>query len=304
MQRTATYARGSRVLAANLNRAQDEAAGLKRATHATSLSLALAGRDGRYWSSPDAGVLHGAVAVIDDSRDWKSHRVRGTFVRLTAADQRLHDTAAWKRNDPTQGIAVRSFDDGWTGTNTAAVVAAPVIGASVFAIILDELAPSASRVFLYARSDDGALCLFNDSGATLHAELDVEPSGASASAVGSATVPSLITGDADTTDATWTTLATATLAQSSCVTFAASVSAIRDDGTEGGGWAFTARARRPASGVPVVGTPVVTLAEHDGTGWGVRLVESAGDVLLQVQGEAATNITWRAEMTATEARIS
>jgi len=307
MQRAGTFARGSHIPGATLNRIQDEASGLKTATGTVSGTVALMGRDGRYWSSPDAGVADGAIAVIDVSRDWKSHRVRGAFIRLTAADQRLHDTAAWKRNDPTQAIAVRSFDDGWTGVNTVAIAATPVIGAGVFAIILDELGASADRVFLYARSSDGALCLYNDSGATLHAELDYEASGVAPTTTlpTGPTVPGSLHGDLDTTDATWTTVpgCSATLAQSSNVTFVGAVSAIRDDGTEGGSWTFTARARRPSAGVPVMGTVLFGLVDADDATWDVRVQVSGSDVVLQVMGAAAKNVTWRAEVQTTEAKV-
>lgn len=305
-RRVTTFARGSTIPARALNTVQDEMAGLIPASGTVTGTVALTGRDGRYWSSPDAGVADGAVAVVDATRDWKRHRVRGTFVRLTAADQRLHGAAAWKRNDPTQAIAVRSFDDGWTGTNTVAIAAAPVIGSGVFAIILDELSTGADRVFLYARESDGALCLFNDTGSALHAELDVEASGASAAGGGTSAVPGFLSGDVDTEDATWTTVpdCTATLAASSSVVFRGMVAAIRDDGTEAGAWTFTVRARRPSSGAPVLGTVLFGLAEHDGTGWDVRVQVSGSDVVVQVHGEAATDITWQVDIETTEAKIS
>ncbi len=307
MQRAGTFARGSRVPAATLNRIQDEAAGLKTATGTVSGTVALTGRDGRFWSSPDAGVADGAIAVIDASKDWRSHHVRGVFTRLTAAAQRLHGADAWKRNDPTQAIVVRTFEDEWTGVNTVAITAgvAPVIGSGVFAVILDELSAGADRVFLYARESDGALCLYNDSGATLHAELDYEGSGASSSTTASPTVPGFLFGDVATTDATWTTVpgCSATLAQSSTVTFQGMVSAIRDDGTEGGSWTFTARARRPASGAPVMGTVFFTLVDADDATWDVRVQVSGSDVVLQVKGAAGKTVTWRGEIQTTEAKI-
>lgn len=308
MQRITTFARSSSVPAATLNAMQDRAVGLRPASTLSAVSgaLALAGRDGRYWCTPDAGVADGTIAVVDNTRDWKSHHLEVTFVRLGAADQRLHDTTAnWKRNDPTQAIAVRTIADAWTGVNTAAIVAgvAPVIGAGVFAIILDELSAGADRIFLYARESDGALCLYNDSGAALHAELFFAGSSASSSGGGTSTVPGLITGDLDTTDATWTTIATATLAQSSTVTFVCAVSAIRDDGTEGGSWTFTARARRPAAGVPVMGTVLFGLTDSDDATWDVRVQVSGSDVVVQVMGAVGKTVTWRAEVQTTEAKV-
>jgi hypothetical protein len=312
MRRITTFARGSSVPAATLNAMQDRAVGLTRAlvdgVAAPTGTLALTGRDGRYWCTPDtAGVLDGAIAVVDNTRDWRSHHVTATFVRLTAAAQRLHGADVWKRNDPTQEIAVRRIEDAWTGVNLAAITAGvpPVIGAGVFAIILDELAAGTNRIFLYARESDGALCLYNDSGGALHADLFYDGSSASTSSGGTSTVPGFLAGEVNTTDATWTTVpeCSATLAQSSSVTFQGMVSAIRDDGTEGGSWVFSARARRPSSGVPVLGAITFSLADYDGTGWDVRLAVSGSDVVVQVLGEAAVNLTWRAEVQTTEAAI-
>jgi len=309
MQRITTLARGSHIPAATLNAMQDRAVGLRPASTLSAVAgaLALYGEDGCYWPTPDAGVADGAIAVVDASRDWKSHHVTARFIRLTAAAQRLHGADVWKRNDPTQAIAVRVVEDAWTGANAAAIVAgvAPVIGAGVFAIILDELSAGANRVFLYARSSDGALCLYNDSGATLHAELFYRGSSASSSGGGASSVPGFLFGDLDTTDATWTTVpgCNATLAQSSTVTFSGMVSAIRDDGTEGGSWTFTARARRPAAGVPVMGTVLFGLTDSDDATWDVRVQVSGSDVVVQVMGAVGKTVTWRAEVQTTEAKV-
>ena len=116
-------------------------------------------------------------------------------------------------------------------------------------------------------------------------------------------MPGFLHGEAATADATWTTILSATLAQSSTVTFVGAVSAIRSDGAAGGSWTFTARARRPASGVPVMGTALFGLVDFDGTGWDVRVQVSGSDVVVQVHGEAATAITWRAEVQTTEAKV-
>ena len=65
-----------------------------------------------------------------------------------------------------------------------------------------------------------------------------------------------------------------------------------------------ARVLRGASGAPAVPTLLFGLSDHDGTGWDVRAQVSGNTVVVQVHGEAATDITWRAEVQATEARIS
>lgn len=306
-RRITNFSRGSSVPATTLNAMQDEASGLIAAGGTVSGSLALTGRDGRYWSSPDAGVADSTIAVVDATRDWKSHHIEATFIRLGAAADRLHGADVWKRNDPAQTFSVRTIADAWTGVNTAAISAGtpPVIGAGVFAILLDELSTGADRIFLYARSSDGALCLYNDSGSALHAELFFAGSSASGSDGGTSTVPGFLFGDLDTTDATWTTVpgCSATLAQSSCVTFVGAVSAIRDDGTEGGSWTFTARARRPSAGVPVMGTALFGLVDADDATWDVRVQVSGSDVVVQVMGAVGKTITWRAEVQTTEAKI-
>lgn len=307
MQLITTFARGSSVPAATLNAMQQRAVGLRRASGAPSGALALAGRDGGYWCTPDAGVLDGATAVVDASRDWTLHHLEATFIRLADDDQRLHGTAAWKRNspDPTHAIAVRRIDDAVTGTGCAASDGVPTISSGHFGIILDELSAGADRVFLFADSEnDGALTLYNDSGATLHAELFVAGASASAQGGGTSTVPGFSTGGVATTDATWTTILTLSPGVSTGLTLRGSVAAIKSDGTKAGGWDFTVRVRRPSSGNPVTGTAAFSLAEHDGTDWDVRVQTSGATVVVQVQGEAATNITWRAEIAATEARPS
>ena len=305
MQLITTFARGSSVPAATLNAMQQRAVGLRRASGAPSGALALAGRDGAYWCTPDAGVLDGATAVVDASRDWTLHHLEAKFIRLGAAAQRTHGADAWKRNDPTQAFAVRVVDDAVTGTGCAASDGVPTISSGHFGIILDELSTGADRVFLFADSEnDGALTLYNDSGATLHAELFVAGASASAQGGGTSSVPGFSTGDVDTTDATWTTILTLSPGVSTGLTLRGSVAAIKSDGTKAGGWDFTVRVRRPSSGNPVTGTAFFALAEHDGTDWDVRVQTSGATVVVQVQGEAATNITWRAEIAATEARPS
>lgn len=307
MQLITTFARGSSVPAATLNALQQRAVGLRRASGAPSGALALAGRDGGYWCTPDTGVADGATAVVDASRDWTGHHLEATFVRLTDDDQRLHGTAAWKRNDPSSshGIAVRRIDDAVTGSGCALSDGVPTISDGHFGIILDELSAGADRVWLFADSEnDGALTLYNDSGATLHAELFVAGASASAQGGGTSSVPGFSAGDVNTTDATWTTILTLSPGVKSTPGLGGTVTAIRDDGTEGGMWTFQARVRRGASGNPVIPTVLFGLTDADGTGWDVRLQVSGSSVVVQVHGEAAKNLTWRAEVQATEARIS
>lgn len=306
MQRLGTFARGSRVLADLLNALQDRIVGLRKASNADGSALALAGRDGLYWTTVTAGVADGASVVIDASRDWRGHHVQAVLVRLPAAAQRLHGADAWRRNDPSVTKVVRTVWDAFTGTGCPVSAGVPTIDATHFGIVLDELSPSADRVWLFADSEnDGRLTLYNDSGATLHAELFFGGSSASAASAAAPGVPSRLAGTATTTDATWTTVAgcTSTPAASTGVVYAARVSAIRSDGTEAGGWDLSWRARRGSSGAPVVGTAVFALAEVDDADLDVRAQASGDDVVLQVHGDAAKTFHWRAEIDATEARL-
>lgn len=305
MRRITTFARGSSVPGATLNAMQDNAVGLRRGSGAPSDAPALLGEDGASWCTGASGLADGATAVVDASCDWRGCSLRAVFVRLAAADQRMQGAAAWKRNDPTQGIAVRAIYDAVTGTGCALSDGVPTISSGHFGIVLDELSPAASRVFLFADSEnDGALTLYNDSGTTLHAELKAWGSSASAQGGGTSTVPGFSTGDVATTDATWTTVLTLSPRTSSSLLLHGSVTAIRSTGAEGGAWTFDARVRRGATGAPVVPTVLFGLTDADGTGWDVRLQVSGTTVVVQVHGEAAKNITWRAEVQTTEAKIS
>ena len=184
MRRNTTFARGSAIPAATLNAVQDEQAGLIRATSSNG-APALTGADGRHWCTPDAGVADGYVAVIDATPglDWRARLVWGTWARLETASQRLQGADAWQGNDVTRPIARKIFH-GRTGTGAKGAADAtvdtgvpPVVASGSFAVVVDELDSSSHRVWLYADPDDGSLCLYNASGATLHGELLVHGAG-------------------------------------------------------------------------------------------------------------------------------
>lgn len=179
MRRTTTFARGSHVRGAFLNALQDEQVGLVPASENPAGTIALKGSDGRYVATPDAGIAHNTLAVLDDSIDWRARLLRGVFIRLESAAQRLHGADAWQANDPARPIAVKLFEGGRTGTGGLGAASAavangtpPVVAAGSFAVVVYEGATSALRAYLYAAAD-GSLCLYNASGATLHAELTV-----------------------------------------------------------------------------------------------------------------------------------
>lgn len=176
------FSAGSYVLAATLNAMQLEAQGLLPATDLPATLFK--GTDARWWTTPDAGVPDQQLRVLDTSLDWRNHRLWGFFRNLGAADRRPGQANDHLPNDPTSAVSTRVFH-GWSGSGGLGAAAAtvangtpPVLADNAFAVIVDELATSADRVLLYVRPSDGALCLYNDSGATLHAELLVWGAGA------------------------------------------------------------------------------------------------------------------------------
>jgi hypothetical protein len=316
MRRNADFARGSHVPSAVLDAMQDEAVGMIPATANPSGARALRGADGRYVCTPDAGVADGTLVVLDTSIDWRYRDLWGTLRRLEAAAQRQHGDDAWQVNDPSRAVGSRWFE-GTTGAGglgagatTVANGTPPVPASGSFAVLVDEGASSADRVWLYARSSDGALCLYNDAGAVLHAELRVYGAGASPSLGATPGVPGRLVSPAGlaTTDDAWTTAITITPTGSSMLTLDVTTSAVRSDGARGGSWRFGAGFRTPASSTPAqVGDTVFTLTVADDLSggapvWRVRATVSGADVLIQVRGATATNIRWRIEASVTEAR--
>lgn len=179
MRRLYTLARASQVAARLMNRVQDEQAGLIAASDQSSgaTALLLTGADGRWWTTPDAGVPDAQLRVIDASIDWRSRRVWGVLRVLGAAARRAGQADDHIPNDPTGAVNARTFE-GWTGAGGLGAAAAtvangtpPTIADNQYAVLLDEGATTADRVWLYARPSDGALCIYNDGGAALHAEL-------------------------------------------------------------------------------------------------------------------------------------
>lgn len=175
MRRNTTFARGSHVPAATLNALQDEQLGLVPASDAPATLLK--GADLRWWTTPDVGIADGILRVVDASIDWKHRRLLGLFRNLGAANRRPGQADDHVGNDPALTVAARSFD-GWTGAGAVGAASAtvvsgvpPVLADDAFAVVLDEGATAADRVYLFARPSDGALCVYNDSGATLHADL-------------------------------------------------------------------------------------------------------------------------------------
>lgn len=320
MRRNADFARGSHVPSAVLDAMQDEAFGLIPATDVASgaTALALRGADGRWWTSPDTtGVADGTLRVLDTSVDWRERRVWGTLRVLGAANRRPGQASDHLLNDPTSGIATRAFD-GWTGTGgkgaagaTVADGTPPTITDDQFSVILDEGATTADRVWLYARPSDGALCLYNDSGAALHAELLVWGARASASLGATPSIPGRLTsavGLATSDGSTWTTAITITPTGPSMLRLRVDASALRADGARGGAWSLECAFRTPTGGPPVqVGDTLWSLEVADDlsgsdTVWKVRLTISGNNVLVQVRGATSTSVKWKVEAAVVEVR--
>jgi hypothetical protein len=164
VRRTTTHARGSHVRGSFLNALQDEQVGLVPGAQNPAGAVALRGFDGRYVVTPDAGVAHNTLAVLDDSIDWRGRLLRGAFVRLETPAQRLHGADAWQANDPTRPVAVRLFE-GRTGTGGLGAASAavangtpPVIASGSFAVVVDEGAYTVELLVTAARSDLSAAC--------------------------------------------------------------------------------------------------------------------------------------------------
>lgn len=178
MRRNTSMSRGSAVPAALLNALQDEQEGLIPASDTPQ--VAIKGADGRWWNTPPTtGLASGATRVVDANGDWRNRIVWGALHVLGAADRKPGLGNDYLINDPSASTWVRLFE-GWTGTGGVGAASAtvadgtpPVIASGSYAVILDEGATSAARVWLYARPSDGALCLYNASGAALHATLRV-----------------------------------------------------------------------------------------------------------------------------------
>lgn len=319
MRRNANFSRGSHVPSAVLDAMQDEQAGLIPATDVAdgATAVALRGADGRWWTSPTAGVADATLRVIDTSVDWRQRRIWGVFRRLGAADQRPGQANDHAPNDPAWTGATRPFES-WTGGGgvgaAGAVVAngtPPALADNQFAAVLDDLGTAADRIYLYARPSDGALCVYNDSGAALHAELRVWGAGASASVGASPGVPGRLVSPTGfgTTDDTWMTAITITPTGSNMIKLRVDTSAVRSDGARGGAWSFEAAFRTPVSSTPVqVGNTLWLLEVADdlsgaATVWQVRATVVGADVLIQVKGAVATNIKWRVEAHVVEARV-
>lgn len=182
MRRLTTFSAGSDVPAATLNGVQDEQVGLAPASQNPGGATVLRGADVRYACTGDAGLADGQLAVLDLSLDWRLRAVDGLLLGLEGASQRLHGADVWQRNELARAFAVRSFVGvtgggayGATGVAVAPGVP-PTVSSTSYAVCVDE-GPAGGRVWLYARPSDGALCLYNGSGAVLHAELFVRASG-------------------------------------------------------------------------------------------------------------------------------
>ncbi len=309
MKRVEDMARGSLVAAVMLNALQDLAAGVRRATGAPAASPDVRGSDTVRWATPDAGVADGATVAVDASLDWRARDVAGRLVRLESAAQRAHGPDAWQVNDPARPIVRRRFE-GQLGTGAVgaagAVVAAgtpPTVAAGSFAVVVDERATAAQRAWLYARPSDGALWLYNATGATLHAELFVTGSGAAGSppAAGPG-VPWRSTSPAGfgTVDDVWTTAVTLSPASPSAVALDVTVVGVRSDGARAGTWRVLGTFR---GGTPPVqlGASTFLVADSDDP-WEAKVAVAGNDVVVQVRGGAGTNVKWFVEAFASTAR--
>lgn len=178
MRRNISLSRGTAFPAALGNALQDEQEGLIPASDTPA--IAIKGADGRWWNTPTGGIADGTLRVIDTQCDWRNRVIWGVLKNLGAADRRPGSINDHLSNDPSSTVAVRAFYDCWTGSGAVGAAAStvangtpPVIVDNSFPVVIDEGASSTARAYLYARPTDGALCLYNALGATLHATLRV-----------------------------------------------------------------------------------------------------------------------------------
>lgn len=141
-------------------------------------------------------------------------------------------------------------------------------------------------------------------GGDLSADRTIAISPASGAAAGSmssadfakiaAAFSSAFTGTASTTDATVTTCGSFTPQDLSTVTVQVTVSAHRDDHSQGAGYILAASFRRSGGVVTQIGVTTVVVANEDDVSWGATLDINSTSVRVRVTGAAATNINWRA----------
>ena len=180
--RITNFAEGSIVPSATLNLMQDRAVALRTATESATDSGAptFTGADEVFFQTPSAGVSDAHLALVDDASDWRGRRIGAVVTRLPNQSYRTGQSGAYAQNDPTQGIRSILVLDRPTGTGATGAASAtvadgtpPVIASGSSPVIAWEGSTDADRLWLYARPDDGALCLYNDLGATFHGELRV-----------------------------------------------------------------------------------------------------------------------------------
>lgn len=104
--------------------------------------------------------------------------------------------------------------------------------------------------------------------------------------------------DTDTTDDTWTTLATWTSTETTAIlSVAFTVLARKDDWSEGGVWRGACAHRRYGGTYTAMGPVNWEPAWSENAALEVRVQEGAGGVQLQVKGIAATDYRWRVTFT-------
>ena len=181
-RRITNFAEGSIVPSATLNAMQDRAVSLRTATgNATDSNVpTFTGADRVYYQTPSGGVANGTLAEVDTSTDWRGRRLDAAVMRLASSAQRTGQSSAYQQNDPTQGIRTVTVAGRPTGTGATGAASAPiangtppVVASGSSPIIAWEGSTDTARLWLYARPTDGALCLYNALGATLHAEMVV-----------------------------------------------------------------------------------------------------------------------------------
>ena len=98
--------------------------------------------------------------------------------------------------------------------------------------------------------------------------------------------------NASTTDATVTTISTISTNNDSAIGVTASISAIRDTGAQAAYYVLHALFKNDGGVLSIVGAVTSSAVIEDDAAWDATIVVSGTDILVQVTGVAATNISW------------
>lgn len=167
MKRINTWAGGQQVESAHLNSIQDQAMGIAASASNNDLSAMASGMMGFEWQKASALVNATEVKVESASvvASWLDRIVIVFFRGYTVANRQPGATADYLYDATTLYVA-KGYTGG--GARNATNTAAPSNGDPPFpAGSISWATQLTTNVWLYAKATDGALYLYNDSGADI-----------------------------------------------------------------------------------------------------------------------------------------